>query len=32
MEENIIENAKVLYNYLNVPTRIIPSDLIIGLG
>lgn len=32
MEEKVIRNAKVLYNYLNVPTQIIPSDLIIGLG
>lgn len=32
MEEKIIKNAKLLYNYLNVPTKIVPSDLIIGLG
>lgn len=32
MEEKIIENAKILYGYLNVPTKTISSDLIIGLG
>lgn len=32
MKEKIIENAKILYSYLNVSTKIISSNLIIGLG